>query len=454
MKLHSTGRCATGALLCTLLSLGAQAKVPTEQAARLNTDLTPFGALREGDAANGIPAWNGGLHSAPAGYGGPGNFEVDPYADQAPLLVIDAGNRSQYAAHLGEGVQALFATYPDSFKMPVYPSQRSFAAPEEIYANTYRNALSAELVEDGNGFAQAYAGIPFPIPQNGLEAIWNHIARWQGRYFEEVSSTARVQANGSYSGFREENQLFSNYYAAGKDADSLDNILFRYVNKQLPPSRSAGETLLVHEPINQVAMPRMAWNYFPGQRRVRRAPTVAYDNPADGYVSDEADMYNGSPNRYDWKLLGRRALYVPYNNYRLGQPGTAHDEILHKGHINPDLTRWEMHRVWVVEAQLKPGERHVYAKRRFYLDEDSWSVLMAESYDSRGQLWRVNLALAKQAYQVPTLTTEMTVYHDLINRDYSALGLRSQEKSPRQFHLSVPPESYWKPANLRRMGTN
>lgn len=443
-----------GALLCAVLPLAAQAKVPAEQAQRLSGELTPFGAIRGADSALGIPAWTGGLHVAPRGYAGPGSFEVDPYPQQQPLLVIDAHNLAQHAQYLSAGIQALFAAYPQTFRVPVYPSERSFAAPEAIYANTARNALNAELVAGGNGFAHAYGGIPFPIPANGLEAIWNHIARWQGHYIQETSTTAQVRSNGSYSTLREENQLLSNYYAPDKSADSLDNILFRYINKILPPSRSAGEILLVHETLDQVAMPRLAWNYFPGQRRVRRAPTVAYDNPVDGYVSDDADMFNGAPNRFTWQLLGRQALYVPYNNYRLGQPGTPHETILQTGHINPDLTRWEMHRVWLVEATLKPGERHVYAKRRFYLDEDSWSILMSENYDSRGQLWRVNLAYTKQAYQVPTLTSEAIVYHDLISRDYSALGLRSQEKAPRLFHLPPPGDSYWQPANLRRMGMN
>ncbi|WP_454256141.1 DUF1329 domain-containing protein [Pseudomonas sp. Marseille-Q8238] len=449
-----TSRHVAGALLCVVLPFAAHAKVSVEEAKRLNDDLTPFGALRAGASDIGIPAWTGGLHVAPPGYGGAGSFEADPFPEQQPLLTIDARNKAGYAEHLSDGVKALLTAYPESFRLPVYPSERSFAAPAEVYANTAKNAVSAELVTGGNGISHAYGGIPFPLPQNGMEAIWNHIARWQGRYFQEVSTTAQVRSNGSYFTFREENQLQSNYYALDKNADTLDNILFRYINKVLPPSRSAGEILLVHETIDQVAMPRLAWNYFPGQRRVRRAPTVAYDNPVDGYVSDDADMFNGAPNRFDWKLVGRQALYVPYNNYRLGQPGIPHATILQKGHINPDLTRWEMHRVWLVEATLKSGERHVYAKRRFYLDEDSWSILMSENYDSHGQLWRVNLAYTKQAYQVPVLTSEAIVYHDLINRDYSALGLRSQEKAPRQFLLTPPADSYWQPANLRRMGVN
>ncbi|MGA9662821.1 DUF1329 domain-containing protein [Pseudomonas hunanensis] len=448
-------RCGlAGALFCALLPVGAFAKVGPEQASHLKTDLTPFGAERAGDAANGIPAWSGGLQVPPANYKGPGSFEADPLADQKPTLVINAANRKQYDAHLSEGVQALLASYPDSFKLPVYPTERTFAAPEAVYANTYNNALNAELVESGDGFVHAYGGIPFPIPQNGSEAIWNHIARWQGRYFFDIATTAIVRANGSYSSFREQSQYLSNYYAEGKTADTLGNLMFRYLNVVLPPSRSAGEALLVHESIDQVEMPRMAWSYLPGQRRVRRAPNVAYDNPVDGYVSDDADMFNGAPNRYEWRLLGKKVLYVPYNNYRLNQPGMPLDQVIQKGHINPDLTRWELHRVWVVEATLKPGERHVYGKRRFYLDEDSWAALVSESYDSRGQLWRVNLAFTKEAYEVPVLMTEANTFHDLISREYTVLGLRSQEKNPRQFHLPAPADNYWQPANLRRMGIN
>ncbi|ROL72995.1 outer membrane lipoprotein-sorting protein [Pseudomonas protegens] len=445
---------AVGALLFALLPLTTYAKVSSEEASRLDNELTPFGAIRAGDTALGIPVWTGGLQKAPPTFAGAGHFDTDPYASQLPRFVIDAQNRTEYAGSLSDGVQALFAAYPDSFRIPVYSSERSFAAPQEVYANTRLNATNAELAEGGNGFIHAYGGIPFPLPKNGLEAIWNHITRWQGRYFDEVSSTALVLPNGDFSTYRERNQLLSNYYSADQNSSSLDNILYRYMNQVLPPSRNAGETLLVHETINQVEAPRMAWNYFPGQRRVRRAPTVAYDNPVDGYVSDDADMFNGAPNRFEWKLLGRKALYVPYNNYRLNQPGLTFNNILKKGHINPDLTRWEMHRVWVVEATLKSGERHVYAKRRFYLDEDSWNILIAENYDSRGQLWRVNLAYTQQAYEVPTITTDMIVYHDLISRDYSALGLRSQEKAPRQFPQEAPADSYWQPANLRRMGTN
>ena len=439
-------------LLFALLPLAAQAKVSAEQAAQLGTALTPFGAERQGDAAKGIPDWAGGL-PVPPDYGGPGSFHADPFAGEQPLRVVDAQNMAAEEANLSPGVKALLKAYPQSFKLPVYPSHRSFAAPAEINANTRRNAEQASLADGGNGLKDAYAGIPFPIPADGREAIWNHIARWQGRYLDEVALTAQVTTSGSYSLLRERLQLLSNYYHPEKDAGSLDNLLYFFASELLPPSRDVGRALLVHETIDQVAEPRSAWIYNPGQRRVRRAPTLAYDTPIDGIYADDTDMYNGATDRYDWKLIGKQSLLVPYHNYAMEQPGLKLDELVKPGHLNSDLTRWEMHRVWVVEATLRPGQRHVHAKRRFYLDEDSWYALMVENYDSRGELWHVNLAFSKNAYEVPTITPVNIVYHDLIARTYTVIGLRNKEKAPRQFLLTPPPESYFTPSSLRRRGT-
>ena len=436
-----------------LLPLAVQAKASADQAAQLGTTLTPFGAESQGDAAKGIPEWTGGLTQAPAGYAGPGSFHVDPFAGEQPLRVIDAQNMAAEEANLSPGVKALLKTYPQSFRIPVYPSHRSAAAPADIYANTRRNAEQATLADGGNGLVDAYAGIPFPIPADGREAIWNHIARWQGRYIDEVALTAQVTTSGSYSLLRERIQLLSNYYSPQKDAGSLKNQLYFFASELLPPSRDVGRALLVHETIDQVREPRSAWIYNPGQRRVRRAPTLAYDTPIDGIYADDTDMYNGATDRYDWKLLGKQSLLVPYHNYAMEQPGRKADELVKPGHLNSDLTRWEMHRVWVVEATLRPGQRHVHAKRRFYLDEDSWYALMVENYDARGELWHVNLAFSKNAYEVPVITPVNLVYHDLIARSYTVIGLRNNEKAPRQFQLTAPPDNYFLPASLRRRGT-
>jgi len=369
--------------------------------------------------------------------------------------VIDAQNLAADEANLSHGVKALFKAYPQTFKVPVYPSHRSFAAPPEIYANTRRNAEQATLADGGNGLVGAYAGIPFPIPADGREAIWNHIARWQGRYIDEVALTAQVTTSGSYSLLRERIQLLSNYYNPQKDAGSLDNQLYAYASELLPPSRDVGRALLVHEPIDQVAEPRSAWIYNPGQRRVRRAPQVAYDGPgtaADGMrTSDNFDMYNGAPNRYDWKLVGKRELYIPYNNYKLQSPEVKYDDILNAGHTNQDLARYELHRVWEVEATLKSGERNIYAKRRFFVDEDSWQIAVSEHYDGRGQLWRVGQAMLLQQFdqQVPVYAFE--ALYDIIAGRYIAVGMANEEKSAVQYGIQASAVDFT-PAALRNAG--
>ena len=97
-------------------------------------------------------------------------------------------------------------------------------------------------------------------------------------------------------------------------------------------------------------------------------------------------MFNGAPDRYDWKLIGKKELYIPYNAYRLDSPQLKYSDIIKPGHINRDLTRYELHRVWEVEATLKTGERHIYAKRHFFIDEDTgrlqWSIITTVAISS------------------------------------------------------------------------
>ena len=213
--------------------------------------------------------------------------------------------------------------------------------------------------------------------------------------------------------------------------------------------------LLVHETLNQVKEPRHAWVYNPGQRRVRRAPNIAYDNPgtaADGLrTSDDFDMYNGAPDRYNWKLVGKKEIYVPYNSYKLQSDKLQYDDILKVGHLNPEYTRYELHRVWEVEATLKPGASHIYAKRVFYLDEDSWQILVIDKYDNRGQIWRVSEGHAINYYNMPLLWTSLEVHHDLQSGRYLVLGLNNQERAY-DFNIKRSPADYT-PASLRSAGT-
>ncbi|WP_373387957.1 DUF1329 domain-containing protein [Pseudomonas alcaligenes] len=447
-----------GAAVALALSAGsALAAVSPQEAAKLGATLTPFGAEKAGNADGSIPAWSGGITQAPAGFKGGGQHHVDPFPDEKPLFTITKANLEQYKDKLSAGQIALFNAYPDSFQMPVYQSRRSGSAPQWVYDNSIRNATSAKLVEGGNGFADAYGGIPFPIPQSGVEALWNHIVRYRGTYITRRSAEVAVQRNGAFSPvISEAEALFRYYDPAGSYAD-LNNILFYYLNFTKSPARLAGGAALVHETLDQVKEPRQAWAYAAGQRRVRRAPNLAYDTPiaaSEGLrTADDTDMFNGAPDRYEWKLLGKKELYIPYNNYRIAAAGVKYEDVLQVGHVNPALTRNELHRVWVVEGTLKPGARHIYGKRTLFLDEDSWQAAVVDQYDTRGELWRVSVAYLKNYYDLPTTWSAMEAFHDLQSRRYHVQNLDSEEPATVNFTKAIPEDSYFTPSALRRRGT-
>lgn len=409
-----------------------QAKVSEAEAAKLGNELTPLGGEVAGNADGSIPAWDGGISKPPAGYT-VGDFHPNPYPDDKPLFEITSANYKEYSSFLSPGQQKLFETYPDSFRMPVYQSRRSAASPTLIYEKAKINAVNAELVEGGNGIKNASVAIPFPIPQNGLEAIWNHLLRYRGEAIRRFGGQAAPTAGGDYTVIGFEDVLMIKYSDNDATPESLfeENMLFKFKQKITVPARLAGTALLVHETMDQIRQPRQAWTYNTGQRRVRRAPNVAYDAPgtaADGLrTSDDLDMFNGAPNRYNWELKGKQEMYVAYNNYELHSDKVKYADILTPGHINPDLTRFEKHRVWVVEATLKEGLRHVYEKRVFFIDEDSWQVQVADMYDNRGELYRVNVAHGVNYYEVPTQWSTLDVNHDLNSRRYLAVGLDNEE---------------------------
>jgi hypothetical protein len=442
-------------IVIAIASTHALAKVSDAEIAELGQRLTPLGAIQAGNADGSIPAWTGGITSAPEGYT-VGDFHIDPFPDDKPLFIITAANYKQYAEFLSDGQQKLFETYPDTYKMPVYQTRRTASNPEFVYDATKRNAKTAELIQDGNGLKGAAIGIPFPIPKSGVEVIWNHTLRYRGRGVQRNGGQAAVTAGGDYNVIGFDEQLIIKYAETGMTPERLteENILFKFKQSVTKPARLAGTALLVHETVDQIKEPRQAWTYNTGQRRVRRAPNIAYDAPgtqADGLrTTDDFDMFNGSPNRYNWTLVGKQELYVAYNSYAIHSNNVTYEDILHAGHVNPDLTRFEKHRVWVVEANIKDEFRHIYQKRVFYIDEDSWQIQVADMYDNRGELYRVGIAHGVNYYDVPTHWSTLDVYHDLNSRRYLAIGLDNEE-SMYDFTIELDDREFT-PQALRREG--
>ena len=439
-------------LALAVLCLPAQAKVDAAQAARLGQDLTPLGGERAANAAGTIPVWDGGLTTPPASYQ-PGMHHPDPYAADSALYTVTAQNLGQYQQVLPAGLQTLIQTHPD-YKLRVFPTRRSAAAPQYVYDATKANATKAELIAGGNGVSGAAAGIPFPIPQNGQEAIWNHIMRFRGEQIHMVANHVAVLANGSYSLVLRDREIYFVYGRQGAQEGDLDNTLFHYKYSVTAPSKLAGSALLVEETIDQVMAIRKAWRFNRGERRVRRLPMLAYDAlqpDTNGMaLADQVDSYNGAPDRYEWKLLGKQEMLVPYNSYAVHQKGIPYDQILKAKTVNPDLLRYELHRVWVVEADLRTGFSHPYAKRRFYIDEDSWQILAVDLYDKGGKLIGLQESHPINYYDVPVFSSTLETIYDFKGSRYFVDGLDNNEPMY-DFKADISPRSF-SPASLRQQG--
>ncbi|MBO3275124.1 DUF1329 domain-containing protein [Pseudomonas schmalbachii] len=446
-----------GALALTLLASSVMAAVSPEEAAKLGTSLTPVGAEKAGNADGSIPAWTGGLKPGAAPVDANG-FLGNPFESDKPLFVITKANVDQYKDKLSPGQLALFQRYPETYKIPVYQTRRTASLPQEVYDRAKISAVTTETTNGGDGLTnfEKSRNYAFPIPKNGVEVLWNHLTRYKGTNLSRIVAQAVPQTNGDFTIVQFSETTGFPERLPDVDPASASNILIYVKQVTTAPARLAGGVLLVHETLDQVKEPRMAWAYNAGQRRVRRAPQVAYDGPAnaaDGMrVSDDNDMFAGAPDRYNWKLVGKREMYVPYNNYKLWSPKVKYADIIKPGHINQDLTRYELHRVWEVEGTVKPGERHIYAKRTLFIDEDTWTIVETAQYDGRGQLWRVGEGFAVHNYdkQLPYFAAQ-TLY-DLIAGRYFVGGMINEAKHAVQWDQKFTMKMDFTPTALRQAG--
>lgn len=432
------------ASMLLLLATSAHASVSAAEADRLGKDLTPIGAERAASADGQVPAWAGKSFfsekqlaitrpeleslrkSNPAGAYA---LLSGKLSDDKPLYTVTRANMAQYADKLTAGHKAMFKLYPD-YKMIVYPSVRTGFFADQIYAATRKNATSAEL-QGTDDLKNAAIGFPFPIPKNGAEVIWNHRLKYRGNAVRLYNNSAIVAQDGSVqlSKFVADVKFI---YANFKTPPAPDNKLALYfLATNVSPARVAGQVTLVHEPTTGS---RSAWLYDPGLGRTRRAPDVGFDNPtlgADGeQFNDQVDTFNGSLERYDWKLIGKKEMLIAYNSQRIASPTLKVKDLLTKGHANQDYSRYEMHRVWVVEATLKSDQRHQFKKRRFYADEDSWAIAAVDCYDNRDQLWKFQEAHLQTAPYIPTVAPSPEMIYDLLSGRYYATGLGNESEYP------------------------
>lgn len=432
MRSHALQRAALAAALAILIP--AHAAVTPEEAARLKTELTPFGAERAGNKEGTIPPWTGGYTTPLAGFKN-GGRRGDPFASEKPILTINAANMAQHADKLTEGTQALLKKYPQTFRVDVYKTHRTAAAPQWVYDNTLKNATSARM--EGEVVKGAFGGIPFPIPKSAKEIVANNDLHWRGEAwqtdFRGYLGTATGQRVLSVEGIGD----FQMPYYANGAADKFDGTywMIRLVNSG-PPVR-AGEAVTGRQNLDQDRT--NVWVYLTGQRRVRKLPNACCDTPTPataGVASfDEVDVLSGRTDRFEWKIVGKKEMYIPYNSNRMNVPLKDSDLLL-AHHLNPDHVRWELHRVWVIEANLKPGQRHQAPKSRYYVDEDTWVAVLGDRWDANGQLWKTLWSHPVVLPDLPATTPQQQWgFNDLVSGTWYASGVVNE----RNQHYKIVP---------------
>jgi hypothetical protein len=431
----------------------AGAAVTEQDAAKLGKELTPVGAEKAANKDGSIPEWKGGL---PKGKHKLGDPRVDPFAAEKPLFSIDAGNVDKYKDKLSAGQIELIKTRK-GYRLDVYPTQRSCGYPDSVYTQTRANAVAAKLSADGKDSLSTAVGggFPFAIPKTGAEAVWNHRLRWQGEGRIESYQTNFINPDGSFYGLAQDQQTLTPFSSAKvKTVEEGGGVQMKILNVATAPAARTGEVILAHY---FLAKGNDAWMYFPGQRRVRRLPAFEYDNPIPGYenleTADQYPMFAGSLDRYDWKLVGKQEMYIPYNNFKFVAKRPV-KEVYSGLFPNRDLMRYELHRVWKVEASVKQGMRHMFAKRTFYFDEDTWMVMEADQYDAQGKLWRVMEASIYPAVELGACVSQEFMSWDLTVNRYLAENA-TQESKPTDWLAGaegrIDPKRF-ESDELRRMG--
>lgn len=441
------------AIACMLL-LGttghAVAGVTAEEAARLKTELTPFGAERAGNKDGSIPAWTGGYTTPVAGFKN-GGRRGDPFANEKPLYSITTANMAQYADKLSDGTQALLKKYPKSYRVDVYKTHRTAAAPQWVYDNTFKNATSATM--EGEIVKGAFGGIPFPIPKTGREVMANNELHWRGEAWQADFRGYMGTGNGQLVMSVQGTGDFQMPYYANGQADKFtgENWMIRLVNSG-PPVR-AGEAITGRQNLDPDKT--SVWVYLTGQRRVRKLPNACCDTPApatSGVASfDEVDVFAGRGDRFDWKIVGKKEVLIPYNANKLHTP-TKDSDVLMPNHLNPDHVRWELHRVWVIEAALKSGQRHQAPKSRYYVDEDTWVAVLGDRWDANGQLWKTIWSHPVVMPDLPATTPQQQWgFNDLLSGAWYASGVVNE----REQHYKIVPrraDSFFTPDAMAGQG--
>lgn len=449
------------AVLALALAGSAFAAVSADDAKQLGGPvLTLFGAERAGSKDGVIPEYDGNGVKPPSDWDPkqPGR-RPDPFHEK-PLFSITAQNWQNYADKLTEFQKEMFKKYPD-YRMDVYPTHRTMVFPKYVLDNTEKNATSCKAVDDELRLEGCYGGIPFPIPKTGKEVMWNHLLFYGTPTNEENQRTWHVPPTGSAFLASASNGFEAFPIFDPKRTTPLDgkDVYWRVRLDDYAPARANGQKLILIDSVDQVNIGQRAYQYVPGQRRVKLAPDLAYDTPAptNGGVGtvDDAKLFLGAMDRFDFKLIGKSEKFLAYNTYGATDYKTcSEDKLTSTKHFpNPDCIRWELHRVWVVDSTLKPQFRHIYHRRTFYFDEDGFGAGAQEAYDASGKLYRAAYNTFYTYWEKDGGNDGSEVNIDLVTGEYVMQGTAAAPGAG--FWAVTPkPDVFYSPEALAGEGIN
>ncbi len=413
-------------LSAIMFCAAASAAVSPEEAAQLGQTLTPMGAERAGNAQGTIAPWNPQFKFPEH----PNNTDAvpDPFAQEKPLLTITGLNMDKYAQKLSDGSKMLLKKFP-TYALRIYPSHRHLDMPSWVKENVLRNAVHAKTVADGLGVEGARGGIPFPIPKNGIEVMWNQTLRYAGPPQLSYFASYLVDANGNRQMVNDVITYIDSPYYARTDPPS--STYARILSGVVGPARIAGSIVLEKKSLRPDQDTTPMYVFDSATKRTRSVSDFAYDTPVMTYGGaiffDELGMFNGRMDKFDFKLLGKREMFIPYNNFAAVMAPV--DQYVGKQHTNAAFERWELHRVWVVEATLKKGERHAQSRKVFYIDEDTWAPHLYEAYDSSNTMTRIGLCFVTPDYAHQSLNyAPLHVFYDLLKGQLALLVQGSGRK--------------------------
>lgn len=434
--------CSCGVIAGLMLAAGAPAQVPKAQAAKLGGDqYTCLGALRAGTER--VADFTGKWFKDWPGMDKASGYVPSPYADEEPLFTITADNKAKYADKLTAGLEALLRKYPDGFYMNVYPSHRDFRMPDYVCEATQYNAVHSEIIAGGLAITGHGSGIPFPFPDNGLQAIWNVInavAPWTEEATYDIADRFGTGAT-TWGRVHFKQMSPDNNPDPDERTNYTSKVRVYFFQEYLLPPRLSGQVAVGFQPNNFKTGSTQAWVYQPGIRRVRKAPAVGFDYPVppEGLRTSDSDyVFNGSPELYNWKLLGRKVMFVPYNNFKVNDPSLTYEQLLGPHYLNPKYVRYEAHRVWVIEATLKPDRRHIFERRVIYVDEDTWLALTADNYGHEGGIYRVPVVMYHYSQESGTYHRGVSVYHTLPSGAYEATYLVNERPESQWWKINRP----------------